>query len=150
METRVSTPLDRPATELTIMDVYDIAAVLGHEFERVIDRFGCEPLVGLVHKVVRVLELLEALVSHGGAAQEADELRRELDRLRQERSDRFRRERKHQKVCARACVLRKRKLISTRIQFGKTFCLALTSLRFQTVLKVKVRFGLRLRLELGI
>ncbi|TNM89641.1 hypothetical protein fugu_003875 [Takifugu bimaculatus] len=97
METHVSTPLDRAATELTIMDVYDIAAVLGHEFERVIDRFGCEPLVGLVHKVVRVLELLEALVSRGGAAQEADELRRELDRLRQERSDRFRHERKHQK-----------------------------------------------------
>lgn len=104
METCVSTPLDRPATELTIMDVYDIAAVLGHEFERVIDRFGCEPLVCLVHKVVRVLELLEALVSRGVAAQETDELRRELDKLRQERSDRFKHERKHQEVCVCVCV----------------------------------------------
>ena len=104
METSVSTmPLDRPATELTVMDVYDIAAVLGHEFERVIDRFGCEPLVDLVHKVVRVLELLEALVSRGAAAQEADELRRELARLRQERSDRFKHERKHQQVCVCVC-----------------------------------------------
>lgn len=102
METCVSTPLDRPATELSVVDVYDIAAVLGHEFERVIDRCGCEPLVALVHKVVRVLELLEALVSRGAAAQEADELRRELDRLRQERSDRLRHERKHQEVCV--CV----------------------------------------------
>lgn len=98
METHVSAPLDRAAPELSVTDVYDIAAVLGREFERVIDRFGCEPLVGLVHKVVRVLELLEALVSRGGAAQEADELRGELDRLRQERSDRSRHEREHQQV----------------------------------------------------
>uniref|UniRef100_H3DEH0 RILP-like protein 2 n=1 Tax=Tetraodon nigroviridis TaxID=99883 RepID=H3DEH0_TETNG len=96
METCAFTPLDRPATELTTVDVYDIAAVLGHELERVMDRFGCEPLVGLVHKVVRVLELLEALVSRGAAAQEADELRTELDRLRQERSQRRRQDRRHQ------------------------------------------------------
>lgn len=105
MEPGVTSALERPAAQLTVMDVYDIAALLGHEFERVIDRFGCESLVGLVHKVVRVLELLEALVSRGGAGQEAEELRRELDRLRQERSDRFRQERKHQKVssCHREC-----------------------------------------------
>lgn len=106
MEPGVTSALERPAAQLTVMDVYDIAALLGHEFERVIDRFGCESLVGLVHKVVRVLELLEALVSRGGAGQEAEELRRELDRLRQERSDRFRQERKHQKVssCHGECV----------------------------------------------
>ncbi|XP_041793497.1 RILP-like protein 1 [Chelmon rostratus] len=97
METCVMSALDRPAAELTVMDVYDIAAVLGQEFERIIDRFGCESLVGVVPKVVRVLELLEALVSRGAAAQEAEELRRELDRLRQERSDRYKQERKHQK-----------------------------------------------------
>ncbi|KAF0033889.1 hypothetical protein F2P81_013955 [Scophthalmus maximus] len=61
METRETSALDRPAAELTVMDVYDAAAVLAHEFERVIDRFGCESLVGVVPKVVRVLELLEAL-----------------------------------------------------------------------------------------
>ncbi|KAM3611182.1 uncharacterized protein V6R79_014596 [Siganus canaliculatus] len=97
METCVMTALDRPATELTVVDVYDIAAGLGQEFERIIDRFGCESLVGVVPKVVRVLELLEVLVSRGGAGQEAEELRRELDRLRQERSDRFKQDRKHQK-----------------------------------------------------
>ncbi|XP_034398204.1 RILP-like protein 1 isoform X2 [Cyclopterus lumpus] len=97
METCVMSALDRPAAELTVMDVYDIAAGLGQEFERVIERFGCESLVGVVPKVVRVLELLEALLSSGAAGQEAEELRRELDRLRQERSDRFGQEKKHQK-----------------------------------------------------
>ncbi|XP_008416797.1 RILP-like protein 1 isoform X2 [Poecilia reticulata] len=89
--------LDRPAAELTVMDVYDIAALLGQEFERVIDKFGCECLVGVVPRVVRVLEFLEALVSRGAAGQEAEELRRELDRLQRERSDRYEQEKKHQK-----------------------------------------------------
>ncbi|KAF7669632.1 hypothetical protein LDENG_00166630 [Lucifuga dentata] len=97
METCGVSALDRPAAELTVMDVYDIAAVLGQEFERIIDRFGCESLLGLVPKVVRVMELLEALVSRGASGQEAAELRRELDRLRQERTDRYEQERKHQK-----------------------------------------------------
>lgn len=79
------------------MDVYDIAAVLGQEFERVIDRFGCECLVGVVPRVVRVLEFLEVLVGRGAAGQEAEELRRELDRLRRERRDRCEQEKKHQK-----------------------------------------------------
>ncbi|TNN54579.1 RILP-like protein 1 [Liparis tanakae] len=97
METCVMSALDRPAAQLTVMDVYDIAAGLGQEFEQVIERFGCESLVGVVPKIVRVLELLEALVSSGAAGQEAEELRRELDTLRQERSDRFAQEKKHQK-----------------------------------------------------
>jgi len=104
METCVMSALDRPAAQLTVMDVYDIAAGLGQEFERVIERFGCESLVGVVPKVVRVLELLEALVSSGAAGQEAEELRRELDTLRQERSNRFAQEKKHQKVCVRVWV----------------------------------------------
>ncbi|XP_040011795.1 RILP-like protein 1 isoform X2 [Xiphias gladius] len=99
METCLLSALDRPAADLTVMDVYDIAVVLGQEFERTIDRYGCESLVGVVPKVVRVLELLEALVSRGAGGPETEELRRELERLRQERSDRYEQERKHQKVC---------------------------------------------------
>ncbi|RVE68243.1 hypothetical protein OJAV_G00089080 [Oryzias javanicus] len=89
--------LERPAAELTVMDVYDIAAVLGQEFERVIDKFGCECLVGVVPRVVRVLELLEAFVNRGAPGQETEELRREVDRLQRERSDRYEQERRHQK-----------------------------------------------------
>ncbi|XP_061622956.1 RILP-like protein 1 isoform X2 [Phyllopteryx taeniolatus] len=86
--------LERPWSELTVLDVYDIAAALAQEFERTIERFGCEALAGVVPKVVRVLELLETLVGREGG-QEADELRRELLRLRQERSDRTAQEKKH-------------------------------------------------------
>lgn len=98
MENRAVSVLDKPAAVLTVVDVYEIAAVLGQEFERMIDKFGCDALVALVPRVVRVLELLEALVSRGATGQEAEDLRRELDRLRQERSDKHEQERKHQKV----------------------------------------------------
>uniref|UniRef100_A0A8C6UWL3 RILP-like protein 1 n=1 Tax=Neogobius melanostomus TaxID=47308 RepID=A0A8C6UWL3_9GOBI len=96
MESCSVSALDRPAQELSVVDVYDIAALLGHEFERVIDRYGCEAMVGVVPKVVRVLELLEALVNYGGARHKAEELQGELDRLRQERTERSEHERKHQ------------------------------------------------------
>ncbi|XP_008046325.1 RILP-like protein 1 [Carlito syrichta] len=79
------------------MDVYDIASLVGHEFERVIDQHGCEAIARLMPKVVRVLEILEVLVSRHHVAPELDELRLELDRLRLERVDRIEKERKHQK-----------------------------------------------------
>lgn len=89
--------LEKNVAELTVMDVYDIAALVGHEFERVIDQHGCEAIARLMPKVVRVLEILEVLVSRHHVAPELDELRLELDRLRLERVDRIEKERKHQK-----------------------------------------------------
>ncbi|KAF6082740.1 Rab interacting lysosomal protein like 1 [Phyllostomus discolor] len=89
--------LDKNVAELTVMDVYDIASLVGHEFERVIDQHGCEAIARLMPKVVRVLEILEVLVSRHHVAPELDELRLELDRLRLERMDRIEKERKHQK-----------------------------------------------------
>lgn len=90
--------LEKNVAELTVMDVYDIAALVGHEFERVIDQHGCEAIARLMPKVVRVLEILEVLVSRHHVAPELDELRLELDRLRLERMDRIEKERKHRKV----------------------------------------------------
>ncbi|KAK6483497.1 RILP-like protein 1 isoform X1 [Huso huso] len=89
--------LEKNAAELTVMDVYDIAAVVGQEFERIIDQHGCEALARLMPKVVRVLEILEVLVSRNNINPETEELRLELDRLRLERMDRMEKERKHKK-----------------------------------------------------
>ncbi|XP_038655837.1 RILP-like protein 1 isoform X2 [Scyliorhinus canicula] len=95
METAVPA-LDKAASELSVTDVYDIAAVVGQEFERIIDVFGCDAIAKLMPKVVRLLELLEVLVSRNQLDPEMEELRLELDRLRLERMDRIDRERKHQ------------------------------------------------------
>ncbi|NWH72381.1 RIPL1 protein, partial [Piaya cayana] len=89
--------LEKNAAELTVMDIYDIASAVGQEFERVIDQHGCEAIARLMPKVVRVLEILEVLVSRNNINPEMEELRLELDRLRLERMDRIEKERKHQK-----------------------------------------------------
>ncbi|XP_053557784.1 RILP-like protein 1 isoform X2 [Bombina bombina] len=89
--------LEKNVAELTVMDVYDIASTVGQEFERVIDQYGCEAIARLMPKVVRVLEILEVLVSRNHINPEMDELRLELDRLRLERMDRIEKEKKHQK-----------------------------------------------------
>ncbi|XP_051972548.1 RILP-like protein 1 isoform X3 [Xyrauchen texanus] len=89
--------LEKNVADLTVMDVYDIAAVVGQEFERIIDQYGCEALSRLMPKVVRVLEILEVLVSRNSISPETEELRLELDRLRLERMDRMEKEKKHKK-----------------------------------------------------
>lgn len=88
--------LEKNVAELTVMDVYDIASAVGQEFERLIDQYGCEAIGRLMPKVVRVLEILEVLVSRN-INPEMEELRLELDRLRLERMDRIEKEKKHQK-----------------------------------------------------
>ncbi|XP_043924495.1 RILP-like protein 1 isoform X4 [Protopterus annectens] len=92
-----SAALEKNVAELTVMDVYGIASVVGQEFERLIDQHGCEAVARLMPKVVRVLEILEVLVSRNNINPELEELRLELDRLRIERMDRIEKERKHQK-----------------------------------------------------
>ncbi|XP_063050831.1 RILP-like protein 1 isoform X2 [Engraulis encrasicolus] len=89
--------LEKNPADLTIMDVYDIAAVMGQEFERIIDQYGCESLTRIMPKVVRVLEILEVLVGRNNMSAETEELRMELERLRLERRDRLEREKRHQK-----------------------------------------------------
>ncbi|XP_046717660.1 RILP-like protein 1 isoform X2 [Silurus meridionalis] len=89
--------MEKNVADLTVMDVYDIAAVVGQEFERIIDQYGCEALARLMPKVVRVLEILEVLVSRNSISPETEELRLELDKLRLERLDRLEREKKHKK-----------------------------------------------------
>lgn len=97
MEDSVS-GLEKNVADLTVMDVYDIAAVVGQEFERIIDQYGCEALSRLMPKVVRVLEILEVMVSRSSISPETEELRLELDKLRLERIDRLEKEKKHRKV----------------------------------------------------
>ncbi|XP_058473528.1 RILP-like protein 1 isoform X4 [Solea solea] len=89
--------LEKNVADLTVMDVYDIAAVVGQEFERIIDQYGCEALSRLMPKVVRVLEILEVMVSRNSISPDTEELRLELDKLRLERMDRLEKEKKHRK-----------------------------------------------------
>ena len=48
---------------LTVVDVYDQAAIIGKEFECIIDNFGADAVTSLMPKVIRILEQLEILAS---------------------------------------------------------------------------------------
>ncbi|XP_060928928.1 RILP-like protein 1 isoform X2 [Limanda limanda] len=54
---------DKCCSALTLDDVYEIAKLIGAEVERLIDGYGKESVLGLVPRIVRVLELLESFAS---------------------------------------------------------------------------------------
>ncbi|XP_078102406.1 RILP-like protein 1 isoform X2 [Sander vitreus] len=57
----------RTFSALTVDDVYEIAKLIGTEVEKLIDGCGKESVVGLVPKIVKVLELLESFASRNHA-----------------------------------------------------------------------------------
>uniref|UniRef100_A0A674GGX1 Rab interacting lysosomal protein n=1 Tax=Taeniopygia guttata TaxID=59729 RepID=A0A674GGX1_TAEGU len=67
-----------PPARLAPPHVYRMAGALGAELRRLSARFGPEAVAGLVPPVVRLLELLEALVAPPGADGEARALRGRL------------------------------------------------------------------------
>ncbi|CAK6974310.1 RILP-like protein 1 isoform X2 [Scomber scombrus] len=76
MEEPASHSDDKPALEdcfertfsaLTVDNVYEIAKLIGTELEKLIDGYGKESVVGLVPKIVKVLEQLESFASRNHA-----------------------------------------------------------------------------------
>ncbi|XP_034081257.1 RILP-like protein 1 [Gymnodraco acuticeps] len=57
----------RTYSALTVDNVYEIAKLIGTEVEKLIDGFGKDSVVGLVPKIVKVLELLESFASRNHA-----------------------------------------------------------------------------------
>ncbi|XP_014203868.1 RILP-like protein homolog isoform X2 [Copidosoma floridanum] len=51
------------ASELSVVDVYDIASEIGKECEKLIDSYGAESIANLMPKVISALELLENLAT---------------------------------------------------------------------------------------
>ncbi|XP_042193591.1 RILP-like protein 1 isoform X3 [Callorhinchus milii] len=94
-------PPGKAAEELTVTDVYELAAGLGQELERLVEAVGGQAVAGLVPRLVRVLELLEALVtrqqSHSQPEAQAQRLRLELEleRLRLDRANRAQQDSQH-------------------------------------------------------
>lgn len=67
---------------LTVDDVYEIAKLIGSEVEKLIDSFGKESAVGLVPRIVKVLELLESFASRNQACKlKEDELLKAFETL---------------------------------------------------------------------
>ena len=74
------------STDITVVDVYDTAASIGKEFEKIIDGFGPEAVSDLMPKVIGVLEQLEILAGRNQRENtEIGELRFAVERLETEK-----------------------------------------------------------------
>jgi len=72
---------------LNLVDVYDIAADIGKEFEELIDQHGAEQVTTLMQKVISALEQLEVLVQRNDSEQLLiEDLRRTIEHLEHEDS----------------------------------------------------------------
>jgi cell division protein FtsB len=103
-EMTCSSPLRQEYASLTVLDVYDEAALIGKDFERIIEgicfwsinqcvvlyciAYGTETIRDLVPKVIRILELLELQAAKN--EKETDELmemKTRIERLEAEKSE---------------------------------------------------------------
>ncbi|PIC38503.1 hypothetical protein B9Z55_010498 [Caenorhabditis nigoni] len=72
-----------------VVDVYDLAASIGNDFEKLIDNYGNECVRGIMPKVISALETLEAMAA--GNDRENEEIMRlskAVERLEQEKHQR--------------------------------------------------------------
>lgn len=75
-------------SDVTVTDVYDQAAGIGKEFEKLIESYGVDAVTDLMPKVIRALEQLENLASkYEKESSEINELRYVIDKLEAEKAD---------------------------------------------------------------
>ena len=85
--------------QYTLADVYDDAAVIGSELEKIIANYGSDVLKDLMPKVINVLELLEHLtIKNEKENDELNELRSKITSLEMEKAQRINEREKFEKV----------------------------------------------------
>lgn len=74
---------------VTVVDVYDQAAGIGKEFEKLIESYGVDSVTDLMPKVIKALEQLETLAGkYERENTEIAELRFTIDKLENEKIER--------------------------------------------------------------
>jgi RILP-like protein 1 len=85
--------------DYTVADVYDDAAIIGKELEKIIANYGSDILKDLMPKVIHVLELLENLiVKNEKENDELIELKTKVNSLEIEKANRLNEKEKFDKV----------------------------------------------------
>lgn len=95
---------DRPSTpSISVLDVYDIAASIGKEFESIIDKYGPYSVSNLMPKVISVLEELEDFATKfESEGREIITLQTAVHRLELEKLERKEDQKRHKKVGLRS------------------------------------------------
>ncbi|CAB3403271.1 unnamed protein product [Caenorhabditis bovis] len=78
-----------PSKHITVVDVYDLAASIGNDFEKLIDCYGNECVRGIMPKVISALETLESLAATNDREnEEIARLSKAVERLELEKHQR--------------------------------------------------------------
>lgn len=81
--------MDDSFESVTVVDVYDQAAGIGKEFEKLIENYGVDAVTDLMPKVIKALEQLESLAGrYEKESSEISELRYTIDKLETEKQER--------------------------------------------------------------
>lgn len=89
---------------ISVVDVYDQAASIGKEFERMIETFGVEAVTDLMPKVIKALENLESLAArYERENTEITELRTTIQKLESEKNEKAQERMKYEEVNVCSC-----------------------------------------------
>jgi len=92
-------------TTLSTVDVYELASVIGSQFEKLIDSYGPESVTNLMPTVIRVLEHLEELAKFSESERaETVELKFTIERLLAEKKLKAEERVKYEKVICLFCL----------------------------------------------
>lgn len=91
---------------LSVVDVYDSAALIGKDFEYLIEQYGVEAVTDLMPKVIRVLEQLEYLAGKNEKEnEELLQLESTIQRLHSDKQDRIKERQKYEQVHSRLAMM---------------------------------------------
>ena len=85
---------------ISVTDVYDQAAGIAHEFDKLINAYGNEAVTELMPKVIRSLEQLETLTCrYEKDVEEISQLKFKVDKLEAEKAEKAQERAKFDQVC---------------------------------------------------
>jgi hypothetical protein len=94
-----SSSINGSISDYSLADIYEDAAVIGSELEKIINNYGPDVLKDLMPKVINVLELLESLtIKNEQENDELNELRMRVSCLEAEKTQRTNEKEKFEKV----------------------------------------------------
>lgn len=94
-----SSSINGSISDYSLADIYEDAAVIGSELEKIINNYGPDVLKDLMPKVINVLELLESLtIKNEQENDELSELRMRVSCLEAEKTQRTNEKEKFEKV----------------------------------------------------
>ncbi len=102
--------MDEYSSDISVIDVYELASAIGKEFERIIDLCGADVVTNLMPKVINALEHLESLATKNERENTIlEDLRNRIIKLENDKHARAEDRSKFEKVflfCLRVCLER--------------------------------------------